>query len=100
MVIGDDAISGTLKYVADYSAAFPAGEDSGNYMALKVDATEGATVTAEVVGGLHGPVTLDADGIFVAYITATTQKIKVVATKGAQTVTNEYALTDLTLESE
>lgn len=96
--IADNVASGTLKFVSDYSTAFPAGENIGHYIALK--ALSNAVVTAEVVGGLHDPVKLDADGIIVAYITATTQKVKFVATLGTQTKTVEIALTGLTLAEE
>ena len=99
---GANAITGTLNYIADYSAAgFVGDEASGNFMAVKVEGPEGATITAEVVGGSHGPVTLDEDGIVVARIGATTNKLKIVASVedgGSKTI--EYDLSDLTLATE
>ncbi len=103
ITVGDSAITGTLKYVADYSSAFGSGEDSGNYIALHcaVPDVSGVTITLEVVNGAHGPTTLDADGICIARIAdKSTQTIKVVASKdGCESVTKTYSLTGLTLES-
>lgn len=104
IVVGTSAITGTLKHVADYSAAFGSGEDSGNYICLHFDTpgVTGATFVAEVVNGTHGPVTLDPDGILVARIAdKSTQTIKIVASKeGYQTVTKTYSLTGLTCLTE
>lgn len=69
-------------------------------MAVKVEGPEGATITAEVVGGVHGPVTLDEDGIVVARIGATTNKLKIVGSLAGSTKTIEYDLSGLTLETE
>ena len=104
ITVGDDAITGTLKYVADYSSAFGSGEDSGNYIALHsaVPGVSGVTITLEVVNGSHGPSTLDDDGICIARIAnKSTQTIKVVASKeGCESVTKTFSLTGLTLEAE
>ena len=99
IVIGsNNAITGTLKYVDDYSSAFGTGEDSGNYIVLKFESDEDATITAEVVNGVHGPITLDEDGILVARIAdKSSQSIRVVASKdGATSVTKIYTLDGLT----
>ena len=102
--IEDNAITGTLKYVDDYSSAFGTGEDSGNYLALHcaVPDVEGVTITAEVVNGTHGPVTLDEDGLVVLRIAdKSLQTIKIVASKeGYESVTKVYDLSDLTCESD
>lgn len=95
-----NAVTGTLKYVEDYSSAFGAGEDSGNYIALKFTSDEGAEITAEVVNGVHGVVTLDEDGILVARIAdKSTQSIRVVASKDGVSVTKTFTLTGLTCEA-
>lgn len=95
-----NAVTGTLKYVEDYSSAFGAGEDSGNYIALKFTSDEGAEITAEVVNGVHGVVTLDEDGILVARIAdKSTQSIRVVASKDGVSVTKTFTLTELTCEA-
>lgn len=75
---------------------------SGNYLALKIDTDpEDAVTTVEIVGGNKGPVTLDADKTHVCRITnKDTQKIKVVSKANGETVTKTYDLTGLVLESE
>ena len=103
IVVGDDAISGTLKYIEDYSSAFGGDLSSGNYIALIFDTPDvtGATITVEIVGGVSGPVTLDPDRMFVGRIAdKSTQTIQVVASKeGYESVTKVYSLTGLTLEA-
>lgn len=95
-----NAVTGTLKYVEDYSSAFGAGEDSGNYIALKFESDEGAEITAEVVNGVHGPTTLDEDGILVARIAdKSAQSIRVVASKDGVSVTKTFTLTGLACEA-
>lgn len=95
-------ISGALKYVTGYTGfSGNAAEQSGNYLALKCDAGEGATITVELVGGNLGhPVTLDEDKNIVLKIGDNTrQSVKVVATKDGHTVEKVFSLTDLALES-
>ena len=101
MTVGNTGIGGTLKYVTGYTgfSGNPA-EQQGNYLVLKCDAGEvsGATITCEIIGGDHGPVTLDADGIIILRIKNTRQKIKVTATKeGYATFTRTYDLASLIL---
>ena len=103
IVVGDDAITGTLKKVTGYTgfSGDPA-EQSGNYLVLHcaIPGASNAAISVEVVGGTHGPITLDEDGIIICRIAATTQKIEVKATlSGYETVTKTYALTGLTLAS-
>ena len=103
ITVGSKAISGTLKYVADYSSAYGTGEDSGNYIVLhaEVPDTEDVTITVEVVNGVHGPQTLDEDGIAILRITdKNSQKIRFVARKtGYEPVTKTFTLRGLTLKS-
>lgn len=103
ITVGSKAISGTLKYVADYSSAYGTGEDSGNYIVLhaEVPDTEDVTITVEVVNGVHGPQTLDEDGIAICRITdKNSQKIRFVARKtGCEPVTKTFTLRGLTLKS-
>ena len=104
IVIGTSAITGTLKYVDDYSSAFGSGRDSGNFICLHFDtgSVTGATITVEIINGTSGPVTLDSDRIWVGRIAdKSTQTIKVVASKeGYETVTKTYSLTGLTCLTE
>lgn len=92
-------ITGTLKYIADYSSAFSGDEASGNYLALHFDSdVDDVVLTVEVVGGVHGPVTLDESRINIFRIANTSQKVKVTATAGGESYSKIYDLTGLTLE--
>lgn len=101
VTVGSEGIGGTLKYVADYSSAgYSGGEESGNFLVLhaEVPETEGVTITAELIGGVHGPVTLDPDGLLISRITSTTQQIKFTATKdGYAPFTRTFRLNGLRL---
>lgn len=101
IAVGKSGVTGTLKYVADYSSAFVGDQSSGNYIALhySVPNVEGVTLTVEVVNGTSGPVTLDPDGICISRIAdKSTQTLKVVASKtGYESVTKTLSLTGLTL---
>ena len=103
--INGTKISGTLKYVSDYTGfSSKVADRSGNYLALHfaAPAAPDATISVEIIGGHSGPVTLDpADNVIVLRIeSTTTQSIRVIASKdGCDTVTREYSLTGLTLAS-
>ena len=74
---------------------------SGNYIAIHAEADEGATISAEVVGGQFGPVILDSDGILVARIESTSQSLKFTGMKaGKVTTVKTFGLADLTLTPE
>ena len=101
--ITNKAIHGTLKFISDYSSAgFVGDESSGNFIALhcEVPDVEGVTIKVEVVNGVHGPSTLDADGLVVCRIAdKSSQKIKVVASKeGYDSVIKTFALDQLEVE--
>lgn len=100
IVVDENAITGTLKYVSDYSTAFPAGLDSGNYIALHFEVPDEEDVTITVT--ITNPSVLDSDGNFVGRIAdKDSQTITVVASKdGYDDVTKVYSLTGLTCLSE
>lgn len=101
--IANGAITGTLKYVTGYTGfSGDVAEQSGNYLALKVTAVEGATITVELKNGTLGhPVTLDEDGMIVIRISnKTTQSVEVVATKDDKSEVQRLTLTGLTLTPE
>lgn len=102
IVVGNDAITGTLKYVSDYSSAYGPGEDSGNYLVIHCESeTDDATITVEVVGGTSGPQTLDEDGIIICRIAdKDAQSIRVIATAGGKTNVHNYRLSGLTCQGE
>lgn len=97
----DNFITGKLFYVDGYTgfSGLPA-EQEGNYLALKFEATEGATTTVEVLGGTVGhPITLDSDMNCVFRITdKDTQRIRVVSTKDGVSVTKVFGLKSLVCE--
>ena len=90
-----DNVTGTLKYISDYSSAFGPGEDDGNYICLHFAANlPGATITVTITN----PVTLDPDGILVGRIAdKSSQTITVVASKpGYASATKVLNLSGLT----
>lgn len=98
IVIGTDAISGTLNYVSDYTGfSSNVSEQSGNYLALIVTTPSNATVTSQLIGGVHGQVTLDEDRMIVFRVTSTEQSVTFTTTYGSTSKTVTYALTGLTL---
>lgn len=98
VAISNGKATGTLKYVTGYTGfSGDVSEQSGNYIALLAESDSGATITAEVVGGVHGAVTLDSDGILIARLTENATGIKYVVTKGTDSKTVVIDTTDLTL---
>jgi hypothetical protein len=90
----DNVISGTLKYVTDYTGfSGNVAEQQGNYLALHFDVPDVDGVTLTVNG-----TTLDTDGVIVLIVDDTTKKVRATASKaGYPDVTKTYALTGLTL---
>lgn len=98
IVVGDSAITGTLKYVTGFTGYSEVVEEqSGNFLALHVtSAVEGATIKASLVGGSE--FTIGADGIAVFRITSVEDVVQIVASKsGYTTTTKTFALTELVL---
>lgn len=103
VVVADDEVTGTLKYVDGYvDFSSNTSEQSGNYLALKIEVEPAEAETAvEIVGGTKGPVTLDDDMNIVLLIkNKDTQSIKVTTTHNEESVTKTYGLSGLTLETE
>lgn len=101
VTIADGVATGTLKYVTDYTGfSGDVSEQSGNYIVLVAESVSGATITAQVVGGLHGPVTLDSDGILIARLTENATGVKFTTTKGTDSKTVVIDVTGLTLATE
>lgn len=103
VVVSDDEVTGTLKYVDGYvDFSSNVSEQSGNYLALKIEAEPAeAETVVELIGGTKGPVTLDDDMNIVLLIkNKDTQSIKVTTTHNEESVTKTYGLSGLTLETE
>lgn len=102
MVVADE-VTGTLKYVNGYvDFSSNTSEQSGNYLALKIEAEPAeAETVVELVGGTKGPVALDDDMNIVLLIkNKDTQSIKVTTTHNGESITKIYGLSGLTLETE
>lgn len=66
---------------------------------LHIDSDEGATIVCELIGGTHGPVTLDSDRVLITRLRNKQQKLKITVSKdGYNTVTKTYTFAGLTLE--
>lgn len=103
VVVGEDAITGTLKYVSGYTGfSSVVSEQAGNYLALRIDTNEPDTLTTvELVGGTKGPVVLDDDMNIVLLIKdKNSQSIKVTMETDEDSLTKTYDLSGLTLETE
>lgn len=99
VIVHDKFIKGTLHYITGYTQYSEVeAEQSGNYLALKFDVSDGATTTIQITG--KEPVTLDSSKNAVFRVeNKNTQKIKVVTTLGDDTITKVYSLSGLTVEN-
>lgn len=95
--IKDNEIIGSLKYITDYTGfSSNPEEQNGNYLAIHCTNNYEAPIFVEIIGGTHGPVQLDSDGIIVLLIRNNEQQIKV--TSGD--LVKIYSLAELTLEEQ
>ena len=98
-MIGENSITGTLKYVDDYTGfSSDPSLQSGNFIVIhaSVPGFEDAVISVKVTN----PVILDDDGIAVLRIAdKSSQTITVVASvDGYEDVTKEFSLSDLICE--
>lgn len=101
VVVGDDAITGTLNWISDYTGfSGDVSLQSGNYIGIHCSVPDVDDVTITVT--VTNPSVLDADGIVVCRIAdKDSQTITVVASKdGCESVTKTFALTGLVCEEE
>ena len=99
VTVGTSAIRGTLKNVDDYTGfSGLEAEQSGHYLVLKCECEDADSITVQLIGGVHGPVTLDPDGLIILRVTSNTQSVRVTAIKdGYDSVVKNYSLTGVTL---
>lgn len=99
IVVSDDAITGTLKYVTDYTGfSGKASEQKGNYLAIHAEADD-ATATVKV--GISKMSTLDADGDIVLIVKGTSTPVTVTAeAEGKDPVTKTFSLENIVLTPE
>ena len=90
-----------MLHVDDYTGYDP-NYCEGYYLALQVeDADPDAVITVEVVNGMFGPATLDADRMCILKISNTnTQRVKFTYTKDETTETKVFSLTTLVLDPQ
>jgi len=100
VTLGKSAIRGELKYVSNYTGfSGDPNEQKGNYLALKCECEDADSIVVELVGGYHGPVTLDSDGLIILKVANNTQSVKVTANaSGYESVTKTYSLTGMKLD--
>lgn len=102
MLVNDNFISGTLKYVTGYTGfSSDPEEQEGNYLALKFAATEGATTTIFLTNGKGtSPVELDDDMNCVVRISdKNKQKFIVRTTKDDLVIEKKFSLSSLKLNN-
>ena len=114
VVVGDDAITGTLKYLD--TGDIPAVWGNGNFLALKFSNFDARANSVKVglrptYGGPGGTTPIDDDSGLVEILTdpdkngvfkiedKATQKFKVVSTNGSITTTKVYDLSGLVVEN-
>ena len=72
-------------------------KQSGNFLALKLDADDSATVS--IMLGTKGPVDATDDMYVVARIDDPTEKLVITATKSGKSETKSYDLSELVLKT-
>lgn len=90
-------ITGTLKYISDYTGFSGDPElQSGNFLCMHFTTTEDATTTIQVLGGDFPPAVLDpSDNIAIFRVKNRDQSIQVVSTKDGATTSKVYTLRSL-----
>lgn len=99
IAISDDKITGTLKYVTDYTgfSGNPA-EQQGNYLAIHIEADD---ADATIKAGINNLTTLDEDGNIVIIVSGTDKPVTITAeAEGKETVTKTLSLEDIVLTPE
>lgn len=98
VALGTDAISGTLKFVEDYTSAGYDMSLGNHFIALHAESNDGAVITCQVSGGSE--VTLDEDGIVICQLADNTKTITLKATKDGETVTKTFSVSEMTFAEE
>jgi len=99
VVVGEDKITGRLKYVTDYTGfSGDPTQQEGYFIALHAEVPDVENVTIKVKNEMQ--VTLDPDGIYVGLLgDLADQTIEVEASKdGYETVTKKFKLYTLSLD--
>lgn len=99
VIISDGVISGTLKYVTDYTgfSGDPALQ-SGNYLALHAEQDGADSIGVRFIGDTE-TTTLDEDGLIIVRMRDNATGLEIVTVEDGETYVNRY-LFSLVLESE
>jgi hypothetical protein len=98
--VNDNSIQGILNYVTGYTqfSGDPA-EQEGHYIALQFEASEGAVVKIQTIGGLNDSriVTLDSDMDAVIYVKSTKEKLRITCELNGDVLTKTLSFSGLKL---
>ena len=97
--VNDTSIQGVLNYVTGFTAfSDNPDEQEGHYLALQFEASEGATVKIQTIGGLTDEEkVLDSDMDAVIYVKSNKMKLRVTCTLNGDTVTKTLSFGGLKL---
>ena len=98
--VNDNSVQGILNYVTGYTQfSGKPEEQEGHYIALQFEASDGATVTIQTIGGLDDTrvVTLDPDMDAVIYVKSTKEKLRVTCTLNGDVITRTISFSGLKL---
>ena len=98
--VNDNSVQGILNYVTGYTQFSGEPElQEGHYLALKFEASDGATVTIQTIGGVDDSrvVTLDQDMNAVLYVKSTKEKLRVNCTLNGDVITRTISFSGLKL---
>lgn len=101
VVVENDSIKGTLKYVDDYTGfSSNLKQQKGHYLAIHAEVPDVEDVTIKVK--MKEEVTLDSDGIYIGWFeeNSTTDMVVTASASGKATVKKVYSLKGLTFEPE
>ena len=102
IAIVDNDVTGELLYKEGYTGYSGSAElQEGNFFAFKIVPSDiTATIKLKLLGGVGPEVTMDSDLNAVVRITSTSQKIRVIMTKGTSSIVKVYSLNGLLLDEK
>ena len=98
--VNDNSIQGVLHYVTGYTGySGNPDEQEGYYIALQFEASDGATVKIQTIGGLDDSriVTLDSDMDAVIYVKSNKMKLRVTCELAGDVITRTLSFSPLKL---
>lgn len=97
--VNDNSIQGVLNYVTGYTGfSGNPEEQEGHYIALQFEASDGATVKIQTIGGLTDEEkTLDSDMDAVIYVKSNKMKLRVTCTLNGDTINRTLSFSGLKL---